>query len=134
MCAVSRLIKNSEDRKITSFPLKKIIVFNFEEQVLSDCYYESMFDMFLKINNYQCVNDEKNVDDIDNESISQYNVLKKQSISSKILYNDIPIIKDLDDEYELIKKQTHKKATRLEKLLQIHYENISNKEELSTKL
>ena len=93
-----------------------------------------MFDMFLKNNNYQCVNDEKNVDDIDNESISQYNVLKKQSISSKILYNDIPIIKDLDDEYELIKKQTHKKATRLEKLLQIHYENISNKEELSTKL
>ena len=96
-----------EDRKITSFPLKKIIVFNFEEQVLSDCYYESMFDMFLKNNNYQCVNDEKNVDDINNESISQYNVLKKQSISSKILYNDIPIIKDLDDEYELIKKQTH---------------------------
>ena len=93
-----------------------------------------MFDMFLKNNNYQCVNDEKNVDDIDNESISQYNVLKKQSISSKILYNDIPIIKDLDDEYELMKKQTHKKATRLGKLLQIHYENISNKEELSTKL
>ena len=35
--------------------LKDIIMFNFKEQTISDCYYEDMFNEFLRINNYICV-------------------------------------------------------------------------------
>ena len=97
-----------DDRNITPNALKKLIMFNFEEQVLSNCYYESMFLSFLEKNNYQNVNDKDNLD-INNGIISQYDALKKQSISSKIMYKDIPLICDFDLEYKLTKNRRIKK-------------------------
>ena len=108
------------DRVKTPNALKDIVMFNFKEQTLSDCYYEQMFVKFLEINNYQyCPN---NSIEMTSEEMSNYENLYKQSISSKIQYHHIPIIINEDVEIELIRKQTHKLATKLEKLqLEKHY-------------
>ena len=57
-----------------------------------------------------------NDNDISSEESSKYEDLNKQSISAKISYHDIPRIINQDMEIELTHKQTHKKATKLEKL------------------
>ena len=107
------------DRKKTPKSLKDIVLFNYKEQTISDCYYEQMFIKFLEINNYQYTHNDT---DISGEETSKYEDLNKQSISAKISYHHIPIIINQDIEIELTHKQTHKKATKLEKLqLEKHY-------------
>ena len=71
------------DRKKTPKSLKDIVLFNYKEQTISDCYYEQMFIKFLEINNYQYTH---NDNDISSEESSKYEDLNKQSISAKISY------------------------------------------------
>lgn len=59
------------ERKKTPISLQNVILFNYEEQTLSDCYYEEMFDKFLQNNNY--INKNKN-----DYNVSE-NVKKKKS-------------------------------------------------------
>ena len=40
------------DRQQTTNSLKNFILMNFEEQILSDCYYESMHVSYLQKNDY----------------------------------------------------------------------------------
>ena len=72
-----------------------------------------MFIRFLEINNYQYIH---NDNDISEDESSKYDKLYKQSITTKIQYHDIPRIINEDVQNELIHKQTHKQATKLEKL------------------
>ena len=100
-------------RDITPTILKDIIMFNYKEQIISDCYYEDVFNKFLEINNYICV---KNIEEMNEQERKQYENLQNKSIKNEILYSDIPLIKDDKVEVELKQKQTYKKATRLEKM------------------
>ena len=113
---LSVLQNNFCDNRIkTPRALKKIIMFNYEEQTISDCYYEAVFYSFLKINNYQ-FDIEIDSYEINDENKTKMDQLMKQSISSKILYNDIPLVLNQTMEIELTRKQTYKKATHIEKL------------------
>ena len=106
-------------RDITPTILKDVIMFNYKEQIISDCYYEDDFNKFLEINNYICV---KNIEEMNEQERKQYENLQNKSIKNEILYSDIPLIKDDKVEIELKQKQTYKKATRLEKMqLEKHY-------------
>ena len=51
----SNIIKLSIIQNCFDDSLKDIIMFNDKEQTISDCYYEDMFNEFLRINNYICV-------------------------------------------------------------------------------
>ena len=107
------------DRNHTPDSLKDIILYNFLEQTLSDSYYENMFIRFLKINNYEYIHNDT---DISEQESSKYDDLYKQSITIKIQYDDIPIIINEVVQNELIHKQTHKLANKIEKVqLQKHY-------------
>ena len=105
-------------RDTTPKMLKDIIIFNYKEQIISDCYYEEVFKKILEINNYICVT---NIEMTEQEK-KQYENLQNKSIKNEILYSDIPLITDDKIEIELKQKQTYKTATRLEKLqLEKHY-------------
>ena len=105
-------------RDITPKILKDVIMFNYKEQIISDCYYEEVFKKFLEINNYICVT---NIE-MNEQERKQYENLQNKSIKNEILYSDIPLIKDDKVEIELKQRQTYKTATRLEKLqLEKHY-------------
>ena len=102
------------DRKHTPDSLKDLILYNFLEQTLSDSYYENMFIRFLQINNYEYINSDT---DISEQESSKYDDLYKHSITIKIQYNDIPIIINENVQNELVQKQTHKLATKIQKLM-----------------
>ena len=87
-------------------------MFNYKVQIISDCYYEDVFNKFLKINNYICVTDIE----ITEKQMKQYEKLQNQSIRNDILYSDIPLIIDDKIEIDLKQKQIYEKATRHEKL------------------
>ena len=110
-----------DERKQSPNSLKQLIISNFEEQTLSDCYYEKMFNKFLEINNYQRVENKEDLN-FDAEKEIEYDILKNSAISCKIQYHEIPLIKDCDELEEYINKQTYKKCTVLDKkILEKYY-------------
>ena len=56
-------------------------MFNYKEQIISDCYYEDVFNKFLEINNYICVT---NIEEMNEQERKQYENLQNKSIKNEI--------------------------------------------------
>ena len=67
-------------RDTTPTILKDIIMFNYKEQIISDCYYEGVFKKFLELNNYICLT---NIEMTEQEK-KQYENLQNKSIQKEI--------------------------------------------------
>ena len=92
--------------------LMDIMMFNFKEQVLSDCYYEEMFLKMLEINNYENITNE---DDLNTDKTRE-NVENHDSIK----YKDIPEINEMTaNEFKI--KQTKGISKYIEKLQVLKY-------------
>jgi hypothetical protein len=111
---ISRLEYFAEElgNKITPPALKQLMMFNFMEQTLSNCYYEEMFFRFLTLNNYTIVSRAA-------QSTKEENAAKEKidsgAVECVVNYSDIPLV--MPETLEHLKyKQTHKDASRLEKL------------------
>ena len=102
----SNIIKLSIMQNCFDDSLEDIIMFDNKEQT---SYYEDMFNEFLSINNYICV-------EITEKQMKQYEDLQNQSITNDILHKGIPLVIGEKMEIEFKQKQAFKKATRLEKL------------------
>ena len=89
--------------------LKDLIIVNYIESVLSSCYYANMFEKFMQLNNYSGTNMELE------SSSKQSTEIRNLTEKTDLTYSEIPHI-DHDKLLELKSKQTHKIATRLEKL------------------
>ena len=101
----------SENRHRSPAELKALLMFNFKEQTLSNCYYKEMFESFLQLNNYEtAVNT-----DMTNDDKEKLNGLIQNAVSTSTSYESIPVIDEYDLQ-ELKKNQLHKQATRLDKL------------------
>jgi len=99
-------------RHLSPDNLKELLMFNFKEQTLSNCYYKEMFDVFLKLNNYET---ESLSNPITPDETTTIDRMKQHAVHATIHYQDIPTVTESNIDV-LIQLQTHKDATRIEKL------------------
>ena len=99
------------NRHLSPDNLKELLMFNFKEQTLSNCYYKEMFDVFLKLNNYASHSSLT----ITPDEITAIDNMKQHAVRATIQYQDIPAVAECNIDV-LIHLQTHKDATRIEKL------------------
>jgi hypothetical protein len=114
---IDTLLHNLEHRKISPLALQELLKFNFMENALSQGYYDEMFIEFLTLNNYDTVflPKEKLPENIKKVLDKELQELKDNAVYDGISYQDIPTIEEYELE-DLRSKQTHKEATRIEKL------------------
>ena len=109
------LLENLENRHQSPKALQDLLISNYQENTLSQCYYDEMFIEFLRLNNYDTIllpTISKKDKDIMDAELHQ---LEEKSVSNHQSFQDIPTIQE-GDLAELKKKVNHKEATRLEKL------------------
>ena len=101
----------AKNRNLSPDNLKDLLMFNFKEQTISNCYYKEMFAQFLLLNNYDVVRKITRTQN-DNDTLLE---LETNKVDHQISYLDIPKIDENECEKLRFKKE-HKQATRLEKL------------------
>ena len=106
------LLENLETRHQSPKALQDLLISNFQENTLSQCYYDAMFIEFLRLNNYETLmlptisETDKKIMDAELHQLEETKVSIHQSLQ------DIPTIYE-GDLAEVKKKQSHKETQTL---------------------